>query len=554
MSLNFTDGSTDEIDCGTDSSLDTTGTGAYITWIRPTALVANHFIAGRRVDANNALLLTLSDTLGNFSFRIKRATTDALAVSSGAPITVNEWNYLAFLWDLVTEAPTMMHGTLDTLPTEVSYGSQIQGSGNAQPGNTAPFSIGGTSGVTSITFAGDIAFGALWDDILLQVKAQQVWRRPHSTGPSQVLWMPLGLIDGTGNQFDYSGFGNTGVTTGVTKGQSIPLDLWAHYKPQYPLRRSSVVQTVSPAPVTATFVVPAPILITGAVTVSPPPVTASFNVPTPTLVAGLLTVSPSPVTASFAVPTPTLVNILTVNPPSVVATFNVPLPTLIGGTVTVQPTPVIGTFNIPVPTLTLGSITAFPSPAIATFIVPVPTLIIGGTVAPPPVVANFIVPLPVKIGDRFIIGIGATGAWVGEDTHIATVVSLGPTVWSFVIQRVGESLYRRATNESLTWDGTDWQALTGYGEKTVITPTYTANKQHFIQADDDIVGGIVTISLPLLTTVKGGYVVAKIGSTSDVDIVGLGGNTIDFVAKKTLSTQNDSFTFVKGSNTNWKIV
>lgn len=312
-------------------------------------------------------------------------------------------------------------------------------------------------------------------------------------------------------------------------------------------------QTVTPASVIASFVIPAATLVFGAVTVNPAPVTASFNIPAPTFAFGAITVSPAPVTATFNIPLPTLLNVLTVTPASVVATFNIPTPVLVGGTVTVQPAPVTTAFAIPPPILTLGPVTVFPSSVIATFVIPTPTLVIGGTVSPAPVVANFVIPLAVKVGDRFIVGAGGTGVWAGQDNNIATVVSLGPTVWSFRIPRVGESLYRLAMNESLTWDGTGWQAFVGYGKFIVVTSTYTAGLRHFIEADDDIVSGVITITLPLLSTVVNGYTVKKTGSTANVIIVGLGGNTIDDAASQTLSTQYDSFTLVKMSNANWGI-
>lgn len=323
------------------------------------------------------------------------------------------------------------------------------------------------------------------------------------------------------------------------------------------LRRGFVfakaTQTVTPASVVASFVIPTATLVLGAVTVSPAAVTASFSIPTPTLVVGAVTVSPAPVTAIFSIPTPTLVNVLTVTPASVVATYSIPTPVLVGGTVTVQPASVTAAFSITTPTLTVGSLTIFPSPVVATFSIPTPVLVAGQTVAPDPVVATFSIPLAVAVGDRFIVGDSATDAWVGEEDHIAIVDSLTPTVWSFTIPKVGYSLYRLETNESLTWDGDGWQALTGYGKVTVITTTYTANKKHFIQADDDTAGGVMTITLPLLTTVVGGYIVNKIGSTSNVVIQGTGSDTINDASSQTLATQYASYTFVKGSSTNWSI-
>ena len=237
MALAFSDGSTDVVDCGGDGSLDFGVIGALVAWIYPTSFANNHIIVGRSVDGDNATFFRLVGTSGDFGFLFNRAGANAVSTSNSTPLVINEWNFVAALYNLAVEAADLMHGTLDILPTEVSgYSTQVQGSGAARQGNAANVGIGNiVPGGTGTSFAGSIAWVGLYDGELPQVKVQQMWDILRVAGSTNKLWMPLGLIGGTGTQPDFSGFGNNGATTGVTKSNNIiPKDLWGWYVDAYP--------------------------------------------------------------------------------------------------------------------------------------------------------------------------------------------------------------------------------------------------------------------------------------------------------------------------------
>lgn len=72
-----------------------------------------------------------------------------------------------------------------------------------------------------------------------------------------------------------------------------------------------------------------------------------------------------------------------------------------------------------------------------------------------------------SVGDRYIVGISATGDWASQDNDVAVVDSITPTVWSFVTVSEGDLLI--VTDESKryrflngAWKETDQEALRVY--------------------------------------------------------------------------------------------
>lgn len=338
-------------------------------------------------------------------------------------------------------------------------------------------------------------------------------------------------------------------------------------------------QTVAPASVTASFVVTAATLVLGAITVAPASVTASYSVTTPTIVFGQLTVAPASVTAIYSVPAPVLVKgAISVTPASVTATYavttptiiknlsltltavtasySVTLPTVVGGALAIQPAAVTAAFNVATPVLVKGVRTVPGDPVTASYVVTLPALVVPGiTVAPAPVVANFVIPIPVKVGDRFIVGIGATGAWAGKDNQIATIASLGPTVWTFIIPKPGYTLWIKGRAEHYKWDGASWDSVVGLTSITIITTSYTAASKHLIRVDDDTASGIVTISLPPIAVAsKIPYEIKKLGTTANVVIDPDGAETVDDSLTQTITAQYDSLTVVPGTSINWDVI
>ena len=251
MSLTFSDGDSNSVvDLGGDSSIDTGTSGAACAWVYPTTFATNHMVVGRRFDATNrAFYLYLIDGLGNFGFLAERATSNAVSDSTGTPLTINTWNFIAVTWALASAPAVLWHGDLDTAPIDVTNtGTDTAGSGAANFGNAANLGIGNAiAGAAASAWAGDIAWVGVWDDELVPNKVTQLWASQglHVTGPTQSLYMPLGWEFGLVNQPDYSGNGNSGtVGSGVTVGVNPPFSQWGYYHPRlHHFKASSVAGT-----------------------------------------------------------------------------------------------------------------------------------------------------------------------------------------------------------------------------------------------------------------------------------------------------------------------
>jgi len=64
-----------------------------------------------------------------------------------------------------------------------------------------------------------------------------------------------------------------------------------------------------------------------------------------------------------------------------------------------------------------------------------------------------------SIGNRYIVGVGATGTWSGQDNDIAKIDSLSPTVWSFTTPKAGYTLYIDDENEHYKFNGSTWELI-----------------------------------------------------------------------------------------------
>jgi hypothetical protein len=61
-----------------------------------------------------------------------------------------------------------------------------------------------------------------------------------------------------------------------------------------------------------------------------------------------------------------------------------------------------------------------------------------------------------NVGDRYIVGASATGAWSGHDDDIAEVTSTGPTVWSFITPNEGYCARVEDEDIDYVFNGSVW--------------------------------------------------------------------------------------------------
>ena len=99
------------------------------------------------------------------------------------------------------------------------------------------------------------------------------------------------------------------------------------------------------------------------------------------------------------------------------------------------------------------------------------------------------------------------------------------------------------------------QSLPIATETVIVTATpYTVTSEDYLLVDDDTIGGIVTINLPIAAKhneeIKQ---IKKLGTTGNVIIAANGSETIDGDSSNTLTMQYDNLTIV-GAGGNWFIL
>lgn len=225
MSLQFTGGDSDRVSHGT-SGLANIGVGTLMLWIYPDD-VANSF----RVPASkNNTLGTVGWTLYRptadgtiFRFDLVRATTALQIWSVTATITSGAWQFIGVSWNTggANGDQRMVRGTLTTLAAEVSYATQLVGSG-AQVDDTAQaYMIGNQN--TAHSIPGRIAIATLYGGVALSVAEMQSWQfRPRVLNSSCLQFTYYGFA-GTSTQPDWSGGGRNGTVTGATVADHVPL-------------------------------------------------------------------------------------------------------------------------------------------------------------------------------------------------------------------------------------------------------------------------------------------------------------------------------------------
>lgn len=165
-----------------------------------------------------------SGTGGNITALVSRATTSTQYISNNTPASAtNTWMFFAVTYNSTNSANNLLHlysGTLTTAATEVTYGSQVDGSGALSSDSTA-FVIGANLEFAGNEYPGRFAVVHLLntDLSLNQIRAQQF--KPHVISSSVGLWL-LGS-NGTGVTPDLSGHGNACTLTGGAAASGFPM-------------------------------------------------------------------------------------------------------------------------------------------------------------------------------------------------------------------------------------------------------------------------------------------------------------------------------------------
>ena len=225
MALDFSAGTTDNCDFGSDSSLDDLSTGTFIAWVRPTAVSGDDTIYAKNNSSFTAFHNWLgNDGSGNILLDVRRTGPNLQVLTSNGPLSANTWSFIACVFDTGGANGDQKHysGGLSSAPTEDTYTTQQVGSGTKSSEAGVNAVIGNVSTPqTWGTFGGRIAFMGVWDRVLTLEEITAQWRKLHPTANCQ-LFCHVGLA-GTGTQVDLSGNGNDGTVTGATKADHVPI-------------------------------------------------------------------------------------------------------------------------------------------------------------------------------------------------------------------------------------------------------------------------------------------------------------------------------------------
>lgn len=221
MGLVFGGASSDRVNHGSPTLLDGLSPATYTFWVYPTTFTDARAILHKGSASNTGRRISLSGTSGAVGFRVQRATTACLYVTSSF-MTLNAWNFIAAL--LVPGRGTgivdILLGSLTTPAVEGSYSSSSDGSGAVSTDGADDFIIGNLTTAAS-AFQGVIANYQAYNRELSVAEIRQIQYK-RSVFSGCILNCNPGWHGGS-SVIDLSGNLLAGTITGATVDRDVPL-------------------------------------------------------------------------------------------------------------------------------------------------------------------------------------------------------------------------------------------------------------------------------------------------------------------------------------------
>lgn len=223
MSLLFGGATSDRVNFGSGASLDDMTAWTWILWMYPTSDTGNQSFIGKGTgaDVGRKNLERRAADVNDYSFFAFRSGVDALAETTGVNRPLNAWKYVAMGYD-DSDGPRIYHGDLSTLAVEASYTTRTVGTGVIDADASLDLFVGNNKGLVD-AFVGRIAVVQVFNANIGLGRIRQQQFQPHNTEDCRLL-CHLGY-NGTGTQYDLSGYGNHGTVTGATQAPHVPLGL-----------------------------------------------------------------------------------------------------------------------------------------------------------------------------------------------------------------------------------------------------------------------------------------------------------------------------------------
>lgn len=216
----FVSASSDRVDHGSNASIDNPAIGAIWMWIYPTSVSVGRRTALHKL---NGVRISINDTnSGDLFFTIPRATTNLnIRSSTTAVLTVNEWQFIAFLFDTsgLNGNQRAMRGTLISRATEPSYANQTVGTGTKDDDAASNMLIGNHNNLVE-GFPGRIGMiGIIAGRYPSFEEVQSLQFHPRVVA-NTVFFVQYGF---NSVESDWSGNLNNGTVTGATISDHVPL-------------------------------------------------------------------------------------------------------------------------------------------------------------------------------------------------------------------------------------------------------------------------------------------------------------------------------------------
>lgn len=212
------DGTNDKIAFGASASEDLTTFTAF-AWINfPSNFTAERQILAKTNVSYQAkqLLQTLGAGQNDFAVHLGRATTAMQSYSAANALTAGVWNAVLSTCD-GTNAPKLYVATMGNDLAEVTYGTQIAGSGSFHDLSAVPLTVGSRD-PNDTYWTGQIAEVGLWNRVLSAAEIQSLGRgyAPSFFPDGLVQYLPLSGQNSPEPRYG-SGNATEGVVTEATK-------------------------------------------------------------------------------------------------------------------------------------------------------------------------------------------------------------------------------------------------------------------------------------------------------------------------------------------------
>lgn len=245
MGLNFGSASAQNVSHGSAAPLDSLSAWSVGMWVRFNAYPGFATWFHKHNGSSQGKWL-FTDALNGGSFYIEQdrptAATAATAQTANGTVTTGVWYWLVGTVDTAVSPVCRIYvGTLASTIAEVSYTSQIDGSGSVTDDSAGNLTFGGDPFGNSMGV--DIALDVFWSKAisLAEARTQQFNISYPIAAPANCLMFSNYGYNGTGTQGDWSGNVNNGTVTNATVTAHVPIGAYANRQSPYNVAAAGVV-------------------------------------------------------------------------------------------------------------------------------------------------------------------------------------------------------------------------------------------------------------------------------------------------------------------------